>query len=187
MSYSRPMKIIGIIGPKGAGKETIADHIEKKYGAGHHRHSEVLGDLLTILRVPKSRMNKIKLVQLRKVFGENVLINALNKKLDQENRPLQVVTGIRFDNELQNIRNFEQNLVIYIDAPIEKRYEWQKTRKQYEGDEDMGFDEFAKIEQEETEIHIQGLGESADHKIENTADLSTLYAKVDEIIKPFLS
>jgi dephospho-CoA kinase len=188
MHNPRLMKVIGIIGSKGSGKDTLASYISKKYGAGHHAHSEILSDLLTIIRVPKTRMNKIKLVQLRKAFGENVLINALNKKLVQENRDTQVITGIRFDNELENIRQYDRNLVIYIDAPLEKRFEWQKERKQYAGDEDMSFEEFVRIgEKEETEIHIQRLGQLADHRIENDADLQTLYTKVDEIIKPFLS
>jgi hypothetical protein len=126
-------------------------------------------------------------VELRKIFGDDVLINALNSKLMKENRQLQVVTGIRFDNELANVKKLGQSLIIFVDAPIEKRYQWQKDRKQYEGDEDMSFDEFSRIEQEETEIHIRALGEAADHQIYNDSDLKALYTKVDEIIKPFLS
>ena len=179
------MFVIGIIGSKGAGKDTLADHISKSFHTGHHSHSEIYHDTLKILKLPESRVNLIKLVELRKTFGENILINALNKKLSRDNKEIQILTGIRFQNELDNVRSFEKNLVIYIDAPMEQRFEWLKERGKY-NDDSAGYDEFTRLETEETEKHIQELGKQADYTIENTGDLSALFKRADEILKPIL-
>lgn len=179
------MFVIGVIGSKGAGKDTLAAHISKSFHTGHHSHSEIYHDILKILKLPESRVNLIKLVELRKTFGENILINALNKKLRKDNKEVQVLTGIRFQNELDNIRSYEKNLVIYIDAPIEQRFKWLKERGKY-NDDSSGYDEFLRLETEETEKHIQDLGEQADYIIQNTGDLAELFRKTDEILKPIL-
>jgi dephospho-CoA kinase len=186
MFYAKPMIVIGIIGPKAAGKDTVATYFEYKYGFGHHAHSDVYRDILSILRVPKSRDNLINLVELRKIFGEDVLINALNKRIKAHQSPVQIVTGIRFQNELDNIKTYPQNLILHIDAPIEKRYEYQVERKQNIDDTTMTFEEFVLMEARETEKHIQDLAKFADAKIENQGSKEDLYEKAEEILKPLI-
>jgi dephospho-CoA kinase len=183
--FGLDMFVIGIIGSKGAGKDTLAEHLSKVFRAGHHSHSEIYHDILKILKLPESRMNLIRLVELRKVFGENVLINALNKKLKENKKEIQIVTGIRFQNELDNVRTFEKNFAIYIDAPIEKRFERMKQRGKY-NDDSAGYDEFVKVESAETEIHIPELGKQADFKLSNDDDLQSMYTKAEEAINSYL-
>ena len=176
------MLVIGVIGTKGSGKDTLAGHIAKKYHGGHHAHSEIYREILEVLHMPNSRINLIKLVELRKVFGENVLVHALNKKLLEEKRDLQVVTGIRFANELENIRSFDHNIVLYVDAPIELRYERHMHRKQSAQDEDVSFADFVKTEDLETERHIVELGKQADYRIENAGSLGEFLKQADDIV-----
>ena len=180
------MIVIGIIGAKAAGKDTIARHIAAKYKGNAHAHSEVLEQILRILKLPITRDNAIKLVALRKNFGENVLANALNKRIKNDNSEIEILTGVRFDSELQNIRSYPHNALIYIDAPIETRYLWQTQRKIRSDDSTMSYEEFVKIEKRETEIHIQELGAQADYTIINEGSLDELYAKVDDIMQEIL-
>ncbi len=179
------MFVIGIIGAKGSGKDTLATHISKTFHTGHHSHSEIYHDIVKILKVPESRINLIKLVELRAAFGDSVLINALNKKLKEEKNEIQVLTGIRFQNELDNVRSYDKNVVIYINAPIEKRFEWLKERGQY-SDDSAAYTEFVRLESEETEKHIQELGKQADYEIRNDGSLENLYTKAEEVINSYL-
>lgn len=176
--------IIGIIGAKKVGKETVAKHLVHKFGFHSHSHSEILREILGILNQDLTRMNYIKLVALRKTFGEDVLINALNKRInsDLEKGPV-VITGIRFQNELDNIRAFPESKIIYITAPVEKRFEWQKQHgKDKSDDSSMEYAEFNRIESEETEVGIKELGVKADYHLENHGDRDELLQQVDQII-----
>jgi dephospho-CoA kinase len=178
--------VIGIIGTKASGKETIANYIAKKYGGKAHSHSEILDDVLAVLNVRNSRSNEIKLVALRKTFGAEVLTGALNKKIRAENAPVTAITGIRFDSEYENIRCYPNNVIIYVEAPIEDRYQRQIKRKQKHDDHNMSFEEFADLEERETEIHIRELGEKADFKIKNNATAAELFTKIDDIMKKII-
>lgn len=181
------MLIIGLIGSKATGKETVAKYIHKKYGGAYYAHSEILDQILDILKLPKSRENEIKLVSLRKMFGPQVLPNALNKKIRSDNADVVVVTGIRFQSEFENIRSYENNKILYIDAPLETRYKWQLSRKEKEDDADISFVQFVNLEKySETEANIKELGQKADFYIENTGSLEELYEKVDNIIEQII-
>ncbi len=177
------MFVIGVIGPKASGKETIAKYIADKFGGNLHSHSEILTDVLDVLGIEHSRENEMKLVAFRKHFGPNILTNALNKKIKEENSKLQVVTGIRFQSELDNIRSYPNNKLIYIDAPIELRYERQKQRTQKADDQTMSFERFKEIENFETEVGIRALGEQVDFKVFNDGDQEKLDQQLDGIMK----
>lgn len=180
------MLIIGIIGPKASGKETIAQYIAKKYAGKFHSHSEILTDVLDVLGLEHSRENEDKLFSLRQTFGPTVLTNALNKKIRAENAALQVVTGIRFQSELENIRSYPNNKVIFVDAPLELRYARQKSRVQKADDQTMTFERFEQQEHHETQLHIAELGKQADFHILNDEDQANLDAQIDDIMKKIL-
>ncbi|MEK7161837.1 MAG: hypothetical protein AAB729_04070 [Patescibacteria group bacterium] len=61
--------IVGLVGEKLAGKDTTANHLVAKYGAGHFRFTHILDAILEDLDMPISRKNEIDLgLSLRKIF-----------------------------------------------------------------------------------------------------------------------
>ncbi len=176
------MTFIGIVGPKGAGKDTIAVYLKDHYGAKIHSHSEILDDILNVLYLPNTRDNAISLVELRKIFGDNYLVNALNHKIEADQGDLKVLTGIRFKNEYDNARNYPNSKIIYVDAPIELRYKYISGRRQRVDDNKTSFEHFQALEKRETEIYIKDLGTQADFKIQNDQTLQYLYGEVDKIM-----
>lgn len=177
------MLVIGLVGPKAAGKETIAEYIAKRYIGRVHSHSEILDEILAILRIPNSRENEIKLVELRRTFGENTLIRGLNKKIKSEKGNLVCVTGIRFENEMNNIRSYPDNKIIYVDAPADIRFERIQKRGEKPDDSQMSYQKFIEIESQETEVHTKELGKKADFRIGNTGSTEQLYREIDGIMK----
>lgn len=175
--------LLGIVGEQFSGKDTVADYLQAKHGAFHIRQSHILDEILNILALEISRRNEIDLgMALRQVFGTHTVGNAVAKRLAQATEPLQVVQGIRFQEELDIVKRFGGR-IIYITGPVEIRYERSKQRKEKTDDQEKSFDEFIKIEQTEpTEIGIAKLGEQADYKINNDSGLEELYQKVEDIL-----
>lgn len=179
------MTIIGIIGPKAAGKDTIANYILARHPGGSHRFAEILDDILISLSLPITRENEVKLVHLRDVFGPNTLPKALAKKISAENNDLVLITGIRFQNELDFIRSYPSNKVIYVDSDLKNRYERQITRRQ-KADDMISYEKFIETERARTEVEIEPLKAQADFVVENNGSQEQLYEQVDRILQGIL-
>lgn len=174
--------VVGLVGEKLAGKDTIAEYLVQKYDAGHFRFTHILDALLEELRLPISRENEIKLgLGLRKIFGEHVLVEALEKRVRKSWASMIVVNGIRMDE--MDIVKFWGAKIIYVTAPLEVRFARYNNRREKADDAQMNMEDFTKLESGPTEIAIPDLGKNADFKIENTGTVEELYRKVDDIIK----
>ena len=166
-----------------SGKDTTANYLAEKYSAAHFRFSHILDDILRMLSLDVSRRNEIDLgLGLRKIFGEHVLVNALQARAKSSQNEIIVVNGIRMD-EFEVVKGWDSAKIIYITAPIETRFERYKQRHEKADDAATGIDAFAAQEKEPTEVGIPGLGAKADFRIDNTGTLEDLYKKTDEIIK----
>lgn len=173
--------IIGLVGEKFAGKDVVANYLEKKHGAKHVRFSHLLDEILNILNLPISRRNEIDLgLGLRHIFGRSVLGPAVVKRVLDASEELIVVNGIRMD-EMEDIKKIGAK-IIYITAPVNVRFERYQNRHEKQDDASMDLEHFISQEQEATEINIPALGKKADFKIENSGSLEELYEKVEKII-----
>ncbi|MBU6447571.1 AAA family ATPase [Patescibacteria group bacterium] len=180
------MKVIGIIGQKAAGKTTIADYIAKKIGAKVHRYAEILDDVLNVLNLPITNINEIKLVGLRDVFGENTLPRALRKKITEENSPTVIITSIRFQNELDDVRAYAGSKVIYVESDIQVRFKRMQGRNQKADDTSISFEQFVSLEADPTEKYIKKLGDEADFKVINNGSEQELFTQVDAILQQLI-
>lgn len=175
--------IIGLVGEKLAGKDTVANYIVEKYGAAHFRFTHILDAVLEELNLPISRKNEIDLgLGLRKIFGEHVLVNALEKRVQKSLSSYRVVNGIRMD-ELDIIKTWDNVYIIYITAPGNIRFQRYQKRREKADDAEMNMEQFTQQDSDPTELAIPELGKRADFKIENIGSLKELHQKVDDIIK----
>ena len=87
--------IIGLVGEKLSGKDTVMNYLAEKYSAGSFRFSHILDAVLEDLDLPISRQNEINLgMSLRKTFGEHVLIDAMADRIKKSLASFNVVNGI---------------------------------------------------------------------------------------------
>lgn len=181
------MLVIGIVGPKASGKDSVAEYISKNYGTEIHSYSEIQAKILSVLHIEPTRMNYIKLSALREVFGKDTLVKALDKIIKQSKKDIQVIKGVRFQNEFDHVRSFEKNVILYVTAGYETRYKRQKGRGEKSDDKEMTYEEFIRVETENTEVDITKLGEQADFKIENEGSVHELHQQINEVMKKVLN
>jgi dephospho-CoA kinase len=174
--------IIGLVGEKLAGKDTVANYLVENHNAMHFRFTHILDAILEDLNMPISRQNEIDLgLGLRKIFGEHVLINALEARVKRSLASYRVVNGIRMD-EFDIVKSWGAK-IIYITAPVDIRFQRYNLRREKADDAVMDFEQFKHQDTGPTEARIPELGEKADFKIENVGSLPELYKKVDDVIK----
>lgn len=174
--------IIGLVGEKLAGKDTLSKYLVAKYNASHFRFTHILDEILEVLNLEISRKNEIDLgLGLRKIFGNHVLVEALEQRVKRSLSSYRVVNGIRMD-ELEIVKEWGAK-IIYVTAPLQLRFERYKNRREKADDAVMSFEEFAEQDKGPTELEIPDLGKRADFRIDNTGTLDEFYKKVDEILK----
>ncbi len=167
-----------------AGKDTAADYLAEKYGAVKFRFSLLLDEILSVLDLPISRENEIKLgLGLREIFGPHALVDALGSRVRKTSSGLIVVNGIRMD-EMEVVRSWGAK-IIYVTAPVEMRFERDLKRREKIDDGQNDLESFRQGDLLPTEIDIPVLGARADIKIENTGTLQEFYAKIGEAYKSF--
>ena len=176
--------IIGLAGQRGSGKGTAANYLKTRYKAEVRAFSQVLSEILALLLRPGTRENLQDLAtNLRRPFGQGVLVGPLKKFIKQSRAKIIVIDGLRMLKEVEMLRSFKNNLLIYVAAPAEIRFKRLKKSGGKAGKEGVDFKEFLRLDKRETELFIKRIGKKADVVVDNTGTKEDLHKKIDEIIK----
>lgn len=116
------MKIIGVCGLAGSGKDTVADYLVAKHNYTKVSFAAILKDMLRVAGLPEptNRDDKEKIIEGfnfswrhaaqtlgteygRVCLGENIWIDLTMKSLREDGK--YVVSDVRFENEATAIRN----------------------------------------------------------------------------------
>jgi dephospho-CoA kinase len=175
--------VVGVAGRIGSGKSEISSYLSKNYGAGHHRFSQILEDILTRLHMPPDREALQRLgAALRSSISPDVLVNAFKADIEGAAEDIVVVDGIRYLNEVEMLREFNKSILIYTSVPREIRYERIQKRGE-RGENHLTLEEFMEAENRETEKHLDEVNAVADIILDNSGSKMEFHKKIDEIIK----
>jgi dephospho-CoA kinase len=188
---SRPTsELIGLSGRKTSGKDGAALRLEANHGYMHVSTSDMVRDeARRILGSVEDGVLSRVANEYRLQFGADVFcVNAINK-FDRHSTDYRglVVSGIRSHGEAARILQ-EGGLLVFIDAPIEVRFERYISRARH-GDSIMTIDDFIAYEQQEE------LGKAGSHSqntervkslahivINNSGTIDELNAQIDDIV-----
>jgi dephospho-CoA kinase len=174
--------VIGLAGRIGAGKGAAAEYLKKKYKAQQFVYSDILGDVLKRLHLPVTREELQKLGScLREGLGADVLVDAMEGDLKAAKAELRLIDGLRYVNEVEMLRRFPHNKLIFLDAPLQLRYERSKARNQ-KGEGTMTLSQFKTREKAATERELDAVKRQADIAIDNSGTLQELHAKIDRLM-----
>jgi len=176
--------VIGIVGEKGAGKQTLVDYLidSSKAKICHMRFSDLLKDTLTLWNLPHSRSNfQQTAIIFNKTFGDGTLSRAIRKRVENEPSQIVVLDGVRWLSDEELIRSFPNSLMIYITASAEVRFARLKKRNEKIGEAEMNFDQFLEEEKVQTETLIPQIGQRCDIRIDNNGTFEDLQNEVKKI------
>lgn len=175
--------VIGLAGRIGCGKGTAAKYLAKKYGAQRFVYSEILSDILERLHLPVTRTNLQRLGKtVREAFGKDVLVEAMKGDLEDAKAEMRLIDGVRYVNEVEMLRTFPHNRLIFIDVPLEMRHE--RVRKRGErGEKEMPLEEFRKKDRAATEKELGQVRELADYVVDNSGTIEELHQRIDALMR----
>lgn len=167
-SSKMPPEVIALAGTLSSGKDTYAEHLRESFG---YRHAST-GDLIRAEAL--KRYGSIERPVLVKTGTELRIEHGAGSlaKLALEGEKPVVVTGVRTLGEVAVIRS-AGGLVVFIDAPIEKRYEWMRARRR-DQEVNLSLEEFRQRDQREwyagpdaADYNLRDIKKEADIVVEN--------------------
>lgn len=175
--------IIGLVGETGSGKDIFCEYFKKKLkNVLIFRFSQPLTNALKLFSddVKKQDQQWLAIV-LRKRFGNNILAEAIKKKIKNIRKGIIILNGIRAWEEYEMIKKLGGK-IIYITA--DSKIRWQRIQNRKEKKDDfISYKKFLKMEKSKTEILIPTIGKQANFKIENNDAINIFYKKIQEIKK----
>jgi dephospho-CoA kinase len=175
-------KIIGIVGEMSSGKDTFCDYVKENYQNVYFlRFSDALTEILKIFFDDIKREDQQWISSaLRERFGQDILVKALVKKIDNIKDGIVILNGVRRPGDFTALKSIGGKLV-YITADPKKRWERMKTRGE-KSDDDVPFEKFIEMGKAEAESLITVIGAEADVKIENNGTKEEFYQQVKRVI-----
>lgn len=166
------MKIyIGLVGEKGSGKETFVKVLRGIFPimpVGHIRFSDPIVEALNFWGIPVTRKNAQDYIKwLEQRYGSGILARLIKGRALENSSQIVILDGVRWPQDVTMLRELPNNILVYITAPAEMRFERLKKRNEKVGEGKMSWEQFLEEEKAENEIYIPKIGEAADRKIPN--------------------
>jgi dephospho-CoA kinase len=178
--------VIGLVGETGSGKDTVAHYLKRRYNVDLLRFGMPLKKTLDLFFEQSSKEDQAWLYSMFKErFGEDVLHKGVLRYVHQHSG-IMCVNGMRMMMDLEFIRSFENNYIMYVTADQELR--WKRvTSRGEKTDDDQTLEEFQEFEKtSETEKAIPSIGKEADFTIRNDSTMDDLLWQVDDAMKKIL-
>ncbi len=181
------VKVVGLLGPIGSGKTTVAKYLKDKYGF----FMIIMGDLVReIVRerglVPtREALQDVQKEYVSK-YGMEYFAKLVIKRIEKSNAERAVIDGMRRKEDVLVPKRHYGNdiLILLIDAPAELRFERLLRRKRE--DRPKTYNDFLKQEKREYELfNLKEVFKLADEIIVNDSSLDVLYARVDKVLKQY--
>ncbi len=178
--------VIGLVGEKGSGKQTFVNFfkdLNPNLNIRQVRFSDILAQTLLMWDIPITRSNLQQLsIAMDKTFGSKTLAHAAKFNIEGENADVIIFDGIRGQTQVDMIKTYPKNIIIYITANQKLRYQRLKNKSEKVGETGLSFEQFMKEEKVKVEIAVPKIGKKADFKIENNSTLDEFKAKIRQLL-----
>jgi dephospho-CoA kinase len=174
--------IIGLTGTFGAGKDEAARYFES-LGFEHFSTADILREEATKRGsgIDRDSLRKLKNV-LKDEKGDDYLAKEAVLRIKSDKA---IISAIRSIGEVNYLKSLDGFHLVFVDAPIEVRYERIKNRKRA-GEEELSLDKFRQTE----EIEMSGQSsqrldysrDKADYVVINSTTKENLYTQLDEVL-----
>ena len=182
--------IIGVVGEKGSGKGTFAKLLQEvlpQKTIEVIRSSDILKQTLQLWGLPETRGNLQRLtIMVEQAFGSGTLSHTVHEKLVNSQADIVIFDGVRWEVDVEMLRQFPQNFLVYITADPHIRHERTKVRGEKAGEENATFEQFMREEQALTEVLIPEIGLLADLTINNNGSTEDFKKQVEEFCQNYL-
>jgi dephospho-CoA kinase len=179
------MKVIGVIGQNGSGKDEVLKYLRAKYNMPFLSTGDMVRDIAVKEGKESTRENLQEISERYfQEFGKGIFVKMVAENMQQNGWSIGGITGIRSLDDVKILRNsFGKDCIlinVYVSNP-EVRY--RRMLKRGEDRDPHSYEQFLRQDTVEEELfHIQSAAQYANYSIGNDGSLDELYREIDRLV-----
>jgi len=180
------VKIIGITGTLGAGKGTIVEYLQEKYGFAHFSVRGFLTEIINQKNLPLNRDSMVIVAnELRANHSPSYIVEQLYEKAKKGGKDA-VIESIRTVGEVNALQELDNFLLIAVDADPALRYA-RVVERNSETDQ-IDFDTFKANEAREmtatdpAKQNLSACQKLANFVVDNNGSFDHLYLQIEKAL-----
>ncbi|MBX4189909.1 hypothetical protein KW791_01245 [Candidatus Parcubacteria bacterium] len=172
--------VIGIAGEKRAGKGTFVNMLARLHPVEVASSHRILAETAKALGLQETRKNLMLVSNtLKDIYGPDTLSGAMYKKISGLSGKVKIYDCIRWESDLKTVQLFPHNLLVYITAESEVRFERSRLLALEKKEEPLTYKEFCDQDQMPTERQISEIGQqSSFYRIQNNRTALSFHIEV---------
>ena len=180
------MKVIGVVGMNGSGKDEVVKYLHQRYGMPLISVGDIVREIASKESVQLTRENLDKITKRHfDQYGEGYFLKLAVERIRQNQWKAAGISGIRSPQDIRIIRDaFGDDFVlvhVYITDP---RVRHERIRQRGSQRDRLSYDEFLQPDRvSEKLFHIQEAIRQADHSIPNDGALEDLHREVEKLVR----
>lgn len=179
------MKIIGVIGQNGSGKDEVLKHLRAKYGVPFVSTGDMVREIAAREGKEPTREN-LQEISRRYFhqFGQGCFVKLAAEKIRQNGWAIGGITGIRSLDDVKVLTGICGKDFILINVYMsDPELRYKRMLQRGEGRDPHSYEQFLRQDTAEEELfHIQSAAQYADYSINNNGTLEDLHCEIDRLV-----
>lgn len=180
------VKIIGIVGLVGAGKDTAASYLKNKYNYEIISYSDLVHEKVKEENLVPTRENLQKIAKkYRELYGMDyfarLAVEKAVKALATGHEKI-ILKELRKKEDVEYPKKYFKNFYV-IEIYADQKIRFERLKKRKSSKDPATWEEFLKQEENEKLLGFHEALQYADFIINNNGSLEELYSNLDEIVK----
>jgi dephospho-CoA kinase len=185
------MKVIGVVGLNGSGKDELVDYLHQRYGVPVLSAGDIARDIAAEEGVYPTRANLHDISQRYIAqYGKDYFMKRLIERIEKKRWKAVGITGIRTPTDVRTLQDHlgEDFFLVHVEVS-DPRIRYERIKQRGEARDPRTYEEF--LQQDKTEeaiFHISEAIQYADITISNNGSLEAFHRKIKEsVVQEILS
>jgi len=181
----KSMKIIGVIGQNGSGKDEALRYLRAKYDVPFLSTGDMVREIAAKEGKEPTRENLQEISERYfREFGRGCFVKLAAEKIQQNGWTVGGISGIRSSDDVKVLRDKLGANFILINVYVSNAaVRFERMQARHEGRDPQTWEQFQRNERAEEEIfHIRSAAQSADLSLGNDGKLEDLHQEIDDLV-----
>jgi dephospho-CoA kinase len=180
------MRIIGVVGKNGSGKDEILKYLRTKYAIPFLSTGDIVREMAREKGVEPTRENlKVISEQCFRDMGKGCFVKLVVERIRCHGYQISGISGIRSSDDVKILKDMLGHEFILVSVTVSdthKRYHRMLNRG--EERDPQSYDQFMKQDRDEEALfHIQDAERQADYCINNDGTLSDMHNAIEKLVR----
>ncbi len=179
------MKIIGVIGQNGSGKDEVLKYLRVKYNVPYLSTGDTVREIAAKEGKEPTRENLQEISERYfREFGRGCFVKLAAEKIPQNGWAVGGISGIRSSDDVKVLRDRLGTDFILVNVYVSNpKVRFERMQARHQGRDPQTYEQFQRNEKAEEEIfHILSAAQFADFSISNDGTLADLHKEIDDLV-----